>query len=244
MSAQTEAVGTPQSVAATATSAGTDSREHRTLPDGRRPPATATDASAPYGIPAGMSPSSRPIPDVQANIGPRSKDRAAEVSSVAVDDPHQRAERVFQRLVRARPEMHGSRRLRLVSDPQPRISARPNSEIIISTGLLEHCPTEDQLAAVLALALAERSARTPPVSSEISPREPLDLRIGPESSTYGELMPWRQAELVKTGQAHRLSFAAQPIEPTSWARTTCQRAGFSVVEFEQAQEIYYRYRQN
>ncbi|MCS7166536.1 MAG: hypothetical protein RMI91_13285 [Gemmatales bacterium] len=155
----------------------------------------------------------------------------------------ERAERVCQRLMRAQPNPSWPIPIRIVADPEPRVINRRGQEIVLSTGLVERCSSDGQLAAVLALTWADR-VTSPPTSFAPDVREPLDLRIGPESTTYGELFPWRQAELVKTGHAQRSRTTPAPGQAEARARWLYQRAGFSLAEFDQGRTLYFQARRD
>jgi hypothetical protein len=147
----------------------------------------------------------------------------------------QRAESVYHRLVRTQ----GATVPRLVvtAEARPRISTKTAGQLVISSGLVQQCPSDDALAGVLALTLAETMTRTPAPTVE-PVQEPLDLRIGPESNTYGELPLLRQAELVKTGQANRGQPARRQANVDTLARQIYSRAGFAATEFGQARILY------
>ncbi|GBD36191.1 hypothetical protein HRbin36_01312 [bacterium HR36] len=154
---------------------------------------------------------------------------------------NQRVERVFSRIARAYPA--ASPRFVVAAETQPQISWGTRGQIVISSGLIQRCPTDDILAGVLALAWTEW-LRHPLSSGSENYREPPDLRIGPESNTYGELPLLRQAELAKTGHANHSARPPRPGAPETLARQTCERAGFTANAFDQARAIYYQARRN
>lgn len=141
-----------------------------------------------------------------------------------------RAERILRRLLQTQPS-DPALRLLVVPQAEPLLRCQPPGQVIVSVGLLRQCASDGQLAGVLSLPLAKLLQRSESQSAA-QDRPPPDLPIGPESSTYGELPPWRQAELVKTGHARREPFHPRQSDPVLLARQMVLRAGYSAEEFE------------
>ncbi len=157
----------------------------------------------------------------------------------AVSDDQQlriRAERIFHRLLQTQPPVDPVPRLLVVSRPELFLRHQPPDQVIVSVGLLRQCRTDGELATVLSFPLA-RWLQQPGPASPVLDRPPPDVPIGPESSTYGELPPWRQAELVKTGHAHRQSVRVPSRDPILLARQMVLRAGYSDAEFERGSAL-------
>jgi hypothetical protein len=157
----------------------------------------------------------------------------------AVSDDQQwriRAERIFHRLLQTQSPAGPVPHLLVVPQPEPLLRSQPPDQVIVSLGLLRQCRTDGELATVLSFPLA-RLLQQPGPASPVLDRPPPDVPIGPESSTYGELPPWRQAELVKTGHARRQPVRVPSRDPILLARQMVLRAGYSDAEFERGSAL-------
>jgi len=153
------------------------------------------------------------------------------VATADIQGQRLRTERIFRRLLQTQPSADPALRLFVVPQAEPLLRCQPPNQVIVSVGLLRQCASDGQLAGILSLPLATLLQRSESQSAALD-RPPPDLPIGPESSTYGELPPWRQAELVKTGHARREPLHPRHSDPVLLARQMVLRAGYSAQEFE------------
>lgn len=161
--------------------------------------------------------------------------------TVALTEVQQRAQAVYLRLVRSQPQWRLPQRLVVTADARPYFDVRSTAELIVSAGLVQRCSSDSQLAGVLSLALADWMVKHAPKTASVA-LEPLDVRVGPESSTYGELPLLRQAELVKTGQAQRPNWWRNYGDSENIARQIYRRAGYSDAEFASARSLFLQFR--
>lgn len=183
----------------------------------------------------------RPSPTSAAGAVSRELIPRADLSNqvAAVSDDQQlriRADRIFHRLLHTQSAAGPVSHLLVVPQPEPLLRSQPPDQVIVSLGLLRQCRTDGELATVLSFPLA-RLLQQPGSASPVLDRPPPDVPIGPESSTYGELPPWRQAELVKTGHAHRQPVRVPSRDPILLARQMVLRAGYSDAEFERGSAL-------
>lgn len=224
-----------------------DSSQPATLPGKSgweiSPAANAPDRALPDASPNNTS---RDVPTLWQNAN-TDRNPGSNVSSTVESKSllaaRQRAEAIYRRLASIPSRRKIPQRIIVTPDAQPRISVRSAEELVISAGLVQSCASENQLAGVLALALSDWLAKHAPARN-VSELEPLDLRIGSESNTYGELPLLRQAELVKTGYAHRAGTTTHSTQAETLARQIYEGAGFSEREFGQARALYQQARRN
>ena len=147
------------------------------------------------------------------------------VSSMpAMKASSERVLQVGQRLIIANPQL-GLRPLFItVGVPQPEVfhkgSALGGCQVVVSEGVVRRCPSDAELAAVLALELgkivAEREARSSPASRQPNDRPPPSESIGGDSGgTFGSSDGTRMMELAR----YESAAARRPPSPPRRSRT-------------------------
>jgi hypothetical protein len=126
-----------------------------------------------------------------------------------------------------------------VGDPRPEIFHKATSEIVITTGLVEQCKTEGQLAAVLCNELgkmiSEREALAgSPVPARLPP-PPLELRVGNDNpglvGSQDEMYKLQRAKFDKNYDRPR---ATLPPDPQVLARGYLTKAGYPAADLQAA----------
>jgi hypothetical protein len=121
-------------------------------------------------------------------------------------------------------------------DPKPEIFHKGTAEIIITTGLVNQCKTEGELAAVLCTELgkmiSEREALAGPAPKPPLRPPPLELRIGNDQGgivgRQDEVYAIERAKLDK--QARQQDPPRLPPDPQSLARGYLTKAGFPATD--------------
>jgi predicted Zn-dependent protease len=193
-----------------------------------------------------------PIPLVKSAPGVPSMPQPERLVSTApaMKASSARVLQVGQRLILANPQL-GLRPLFItVGVPQPEVFHKGGSlggcQVVVSEGIVRACPSDAELASVLALELgkivAERVARATPASRQGNDRPPLSESIGTDSGgTFGPSDGTRMMELAQY-EKRRTERAAKsaPAEPNAVARTLLAKAGYEPATLEQVRPLLRR----
>jgi predicted Zn-dependent protease len=171
-------------------------------------------------------------------------------SSPAMKESSERVVQVGQRLILANPQI-GLRPLFItVGVPHPEIFHKGGSlggcQVIVSEGMVRLCPSDAELAAVLALELgkivSERVALTSPAARQGNDRPPPSESIGSDSGgTFGSSDGTRMMELAQY-EARRRERAAKsgPPEPKALAQMYLAKAGYEPATLDKLQPLLRR----
>jgi len=151
-----------------------------------------------------------------------------------------RVDLLGRRIVAANPQAGVQPVFRTIGAPQAEIFHNGTAEIDITSGLVQQCTTDGQLAAVLCHELgkmvSEREVLAGPTVRKPERRPPIDVPVGNDNAgSYGAADLTRQAELAKFDQDRRA--AAEPLpppDPDKLARIYLGRAQFTESELDQA----------
>jgi hypothetical protein len=144
-----------------------------------------------------------------------------------------RVDQVGHKILDANPQTGVRPVFRTIGAPQLEIFHRGTTEVIVTEGLVQQCPDEGRLAAVLCHELgrmvSERELLAGP-PARTPPREPpMDVRVGndyagslgtPDQTHLAEM------ELAKNGREPRRPAAPPPPDPQALARTYLTKAGY------------------
>ena len=162
----------------------------------------------------------------------------------------ERVVQVGQRLILANQEI-GLRPLFItvgVTDPEifHKGSSLGGCQVVVSEGVVRLCPSDGELAAVLALELGkivtEREAVASPAARQVAERLPPGEAIGTDSGgTFGSADGTRMMELAHL-EKRRGERAAKsvPLEPKTLARKYLAKAGYEPASIEQVQPVLRR----
>jgi hypothetical protein len=154
-------------------------------------------------------------------------------ASAASTEAAARVDQVGRKILAANPQVGVKPLFRTIGAPQPEIFHRGTLEVIVTEGLVQQCPDEGRLAAVLCHELgrmvAERELLAGP-QTRTPPREPpMDVRVGndyagslgaPDQTHLAEM------ELAKNGREGRRPASTPPPDPQALARTYLTKAGY------------------
>lgn len=155
-------------------------------------------------------------------------------SSAIVQANVEACTRVFsvgQRLLAANPELPQRLLFRAAGKPEPEIFHQGTTSIVITQGLVERCPGDGELAAILSVELgkmiAEREALIPPESRQPSPRPPIEPIRFPGDGGPSNADPLRLRELASYEEEQRRQVGQPHLpDPMALARKFLHRAGF------------------
>lgn len=168
-------------------------------------------------------------------------------TSPAMKESSERVVQVGQRLILANPQV-GLRPLFItVGVPNPEIFHKGSSlggcQVVVSEGLVRLCPSDAELAAVLALELGkivtEREALASPAARLGNVRLPPGEAIGPDSGgTFGSSDGTRMMELAHY-EARRRERAAKsgPPDPKALARMYLAKAKYEPATLDKVQPL-------
>ena len=168
---------------------------------------------------------------------PPSIQQASHVAAQNAGTVH-RVQEVGRKLADANPSLGFRPSFQVTGEPAPVLGHRNAREVIVSEGLVRQCQTEGQLAALLSVELgkmsASRQARIQELANVANREPPPEVRIGPESGSFGEADQIRKAELAKLGLDRRKPREAHPTppDPQGLARQILTRAGYAEVELD------------
>jgi hypothetical protein len=156
----------------------------------------------------------------------------------APPDLAQRVDFIGRRIVAANPQLAMKP---LFGSPTPEIFHQGTNMLWITSGLVEQCKTEAQLAAVISQELgkmvSEREAKASPTSRNPEGLPPPDVPVGQAASMSGQDMT-HLAELGKYERAHpRLRRRLPPPDPQFLARMYLEKAGYQPTDLETVQPI-------
>ncbi len=149
---------------------------------------------------------------------------------------------VGQKILAGNPELPQRLIFRAVGHPQPEIFHQGNSAIVVTQKLVEMCPSEGELAAVLCVELgrmvAEREALAPLEARRPTPRSPIDhvqFRATAGLANPDEFRLREQAH-YEAEQRRQLGDFVLP-DPMQLARNYLQRAGYPVEELDRIKPV-------
>ena len=183
-----------------------------------------------------------------APVTPKSVPVERHVSNApAMKASAERVVQVGQRLILANPQI-GLRPLFItVGVTHPEVFHKGSSlggcQVVVSEGIVRQCPSDAELAAVLALELGkivtEREAIASPAARQVADRLPPGEAIGSDSGgTFGSSDGTRMMELAhyEKRRRERAAKSATP-EPKGLARKYLAKAGFEPTSLEQVQPL-------
>ena len=168
-------------------------------------------------------------------------------STPAMKASSERVVQVGQRLILANPQL-GLRPLFItVGVPQPEVFHKGGTlrgcQVVVSEGIVRQCPSDAELAAVLALELgkiiAEREALASPASRQANDRPLAGESIGGDSGgTFGSSDGTRMMELAQyeKRRRERASKSAAP-EPNALAAKLLAKAGYEPATLEHVRPL-------
>jgi hypothetical protein len=189
-------------------------------------PELATVSSNPFNVPA--------------------ETRAAKVSYEPADEAISiRVDAVGRQLLAANPQMGLDRRATFFATignvARPEVFHMGTNVVYVTDGLVRRCPTDAELAAVLALELgkmvARREAGARPETRNPERLPPIQVPIGNAAhATSPDLVP--QVELAKYEKAHpRVRKDLPRPHPDALARVCLENAGFLAADLEAVQPL-------
>lgn len=180
-------------------------------------------SSNPFGNPPPV------VPRTAASYAPAPTELAARVDLLG------------RKLLAANPQAGVQPIFRTIGAPQAEIFHNGTIEIDITSGLVQQCTTEGQLAAVLCHELgkmvSEREVVAGPAVRRPERRPPIDVPVGNDNAgSFGPPDETRLAELAKFDRERRVTQAAPllPPDPDKLARIYLGRAQFAETELDQA----------
>jgi len=131
-------------------------------------------------------------------------------------------------ILAANPRIDAKPLFETVGSSEPEIFHNGTSRIVITQGLVEKCPTDADLAAVLCFELgrmvAEREAVSP-ANKHLPPLQPLDPG-GPRDLATGRGDVYRLDEIANAEKQRNSVYAELLPDPEMFARLYLRRAGF------------------
>jgi hypothetical protein len=149
-----------------------------------------------------------------------------------------KVDEIGRKLVAANPSLGMKPLFSTIGTPQAEIFHRDTGAVFITEGLVRHCKTEGQLAAVLSVELgrmvAEREALVSPATRNPERPPPMVLTMG-NAGQYTGLESVQMAEMAKfDGDRHRPSKKYVPPDPQVLAAGYLEAAGFDRRELDAA----------
>jgi hypothetical protein len=152
-----------------------------------------------------------------------------------------RVDSLGRKILLANPQTGVQPLFRTIGAPQPEVFHQGTTEVDITEGLVNQCPSEGQLAAVLALELgkmiSEREAYAGPQTRAPEREPPMEVRIGSDNGgAFGPADQLHRAELAKYDRERRqrTAGAAPPPDPQALARGYLQKAGYAAADLDAA----------
>lgn len=186
---------------------------------------TALVPSNPFG-------SLPPAQTAHTSLAPASLQAAARVDGLG------------RKLVAANPQLGIQPLFRTIGAPQPEIFHQGTSEVDVTEGLVNQCPSDSQLAAVLALELgkmiSDREAIAGPQARAPEREPPMEVRVGSDNGgAFGPADQLHRAELAKYDKERRqrAAGAASPPDPQALARGYLLKAGYTAADLDAAAPI-------
>lgn len=183
---------------------------------------------------------------VQANpFGPDSPTPPSPVRQVsyapAPPDLAQRVDFIGRKIVAANTQIAMKPLFGTIGSPTPEIFHQGTNMMWITSGLVEQCKTEAQLAAVIGQELgkmvSEREAKVSPTSRNPEGLPPADVPVGQAGNMSGQDMT-HLAELGKYERAHpRQRRRLPPPDPQVLARMYLEKAGYQPTDLDAVQPI-------
>jgi hypothetical protein len=183
---------------------------------------TALVPSNPFGSP--------PPPQIShASISAASLQAAARVDSLG------------RKLLTANPQIGVQPLFRTIGAPQPEIFHVGTAEVDITEGLVKHCTSDGQLAAVLAVELGKmvsaRELLAGPQNRAPEPEPPMEVRVGSDNAgLFGPADQLHRAELAKFDQERRkrAAGATTALDPQALAGGYLLKAGYTASDLAAA----------
>jgi hypothetical protein len=156
-----------------------------------------------------------------------------------------RVDGLGRKILAANPQTGVEPLFRTIGAPQPEIFHQGTVEVDITEGLVNQCPSDGQLAAVLALELgkmiSEREAFAGPQTRAPEREPPMEVRIGSDNGgAYGPADQLHRAELAKYDKERRqrAAGAAAPPDPQVLARAYLLKAGYTAADLDAAAPLF------
>lgn len=173
---------------------------------------------------------------------PASSEPARQASyAPAPPDLSQRVDFIGRKIVAANPQVAMRPLFGTIGSPTPEIFHQGTNMLWITSGMVEQCKTEAQLAAVIGQELgkmvSEREAKVSPTSRNPEGLPPPDVPVGQAASMSGQDMT-HLAELGKYERTHpRVRRRFPPPDPNVLARIYLEKAGYPPNDLDTVQPI-------
>jgi hypothetical protein len=142
-----------------------------------------------------------------------------------------RVQRVGQQLLAANTQLGLRPQFAVIRVPQLTLAHQGPGRLVISEAMVDQCPADAQLAALLSHELGRMAVENAPTAN-LPGNEPLPpLQVGPDNALY-PTESLQKAELVKLGY-NRTRPAHVSSDPNAVARSTLRQAGYAEAELEQ-----------
>jgi len=162
-----------------------------------------------------------------------------------------RVDSLGRKIVAANPQLGVQPLFRTIGATQPEIFHQGTAEVDITEGHVKQCPSDGQLAAVLAMELgkmiSEREAFAGPQTRAPEHEPPMDVRIGSDNAgAFGPADQLHRAELAKYDKERRqrATGAASPLDPQALARAYLVKAGFTAADLDAAAPLLHAAAEN
>jgi hypothetical protein len=162
-----------------------------------------------------------------------------------------RVDGLGRKILAANPQTGVEPLFRTIGAPQPEIFHRGTVEVDITEGLVNQCPSDGQLAAVLALELgkmiSDREAVAGPQARTSEREPPMEVRIGSDNGgAFGPADQLHRAELAKYDKERRqrAAGAATPPDPQVLARGYLLKAGYTAADLDAAAPLLHSAAEN
>jgi len=153
----------------------------------------------------------------------------------------QRVDFIGRKLIAANPQIAMRPYFATAGSPTPEIFHQGTNTLWITSGMVQQCKTEAQLAAVMSYELArmvsEREAKASPTSRNPEGLPPPEVPIGQTGNMSGQDMT-HQAELGRYERAHPRARRGWPApDPQLLARIYLEKAGYAKAELDGVQPL-------
>lgn len=173
---------------------------------------------------------------------PMSSEAARQASyAPAPPDLSQRVDFIGRKLIAANPQVAMRPLFGTIGSPTPEVFHQGTNMLWITSGLVEQCKTEAQLAAVIGQELgkmvSEREAKASPTSRNPDGLPPPDVPVGQSGNLIGQDMT-HLAELGKYERSNpRVRRRFPPPDPNLLARIYLEKAGYQPSDLDTVQPI-------
>lgn len=180
-------------------------------------------------VPSNPFGSSPPPQLTHASTSPASVQAAARVDGLG------------RKLLTANPQIGFQPLFLTIGAPQPEVFHVGISQVVITEGLVNQCPSDAQLAAVLAVELgkmvSEKEFLAGPQARAPEPEPPMDVRVGSDNAgSFGPSDQLHRAELAKFDKERRrrAAGATTALDPQVLARGYLLKAGYTSADLDGA----------